>query len=41
MDIMVDYLKTKKKPEQNLVLLTPIVITKANLDKAERLSEVK
>ena len=41
MDIMVDYLKTKKKPEQNLVLLTPIVITEANLDKAERLSEVK
>src|SRR5919202_6568006 len=41
MDIMVDYLKSKKKPDQNLVLLTPIVVTKANLDKAERLSEVK
>ena len=41
MDIMVDYLKNKKKPDQNLVLLTPIVITKANLDKSERLNEVK
>jgi inositol transport system substrate-binding protein len=41
MDIMVDYLKSKKKPDQNLVLLTPIVITKANLDKSERLNEVK
>jgi inositol transport system substrate-binding protein len=41
MDIMVDYLKSKKKPGQNLVLLTPIVVTKANLDKAERLNEVK
>ncbi len=41
MDIMVDYLKTKKKPDQDLVLLTPIVITKANLDKSERLNEVK
>src|SRR5690348_8951882 len=41
MDIMVDYLKTKKKPAQDLVLLTPIVLTKANLDKAERLDELK
>jgi inositol transport system substrate-binding protein len=43
MDIMVDYLKNKnkKKPDQDLVLLTPIVITKANLDKSERLNEVK
>jgi inositol transport system substrate-binding protein len=41
MDIMVDYLKTKKKPDPNVILLTPIVITKANLDKAERLNEAK
>ncbi|MEK0085532.1 substrate-binding domain-containing protein [Benzoatithermus flavus] len=41
MQIMVEHLKTKKAPESDLVLLTPIVITKANLDKAERLSELK
>lgn len=40
-DILVDYLKTKKSPEKDLVLLTPIMITKANLDKAERLGEAK
>lgn len=40
-DILVDYLKTKKKPDQDLVLLTPIMLTKANLDKAERMNEVK
>jgi inositol transport system substrate-binding protein len=40
-DILVDYLKTQKKPEKDLILLTPIVLTKANLDKAERLNEVK
>jgi inositol transport system substrate-binding protein len=40
MQIMVDYLKSQKKPEQSLVLLTPIVITKDNLDKSERLGEV-
>lgn len=40
-DILVDFLKTKKKPDADLVLLTPIMITKANLDKAERLGEVK
>ena len=40
-DILMDFVKTKKKPESDLVLLTPIVITKANLDKAERLNEVK
>src|SRR5947209_619646 len=40
-DILVDYLKTQKKPEKDLVLLTPIMITKANLAKAERLSEAK
>lgn len=41
MQLMVDYLKTKRKPEPDLVLLTPIVLTKDNLDKAERLGEVK
>ena len=40
-DILVDYLKSQKKPETDLVLLTPIVLTKANLDKAERLNELK
>jgi ABC-type sugar transport system substrate-binding protein len=41
MDIMVAYLKDKQKPAQDLVLLEPIVLTKANLDKAERLGELK
>ncbi|MGD9511061.1 MAG: substrate-binding domain-containing protein, partial [Geminicoccaceae bacterium] len=35
MQIMVDLLKEQKKPESDLVLLTPIMITKDNLDKAE------
>lgn len=41
MQIMVDLLKDKKKPESDLVLLTPTMITKDNLDKAERLGELK
>jgi inositol transport system substrate-binding protein len=41
MQIMVELLKDKKQPESDLVLLTPIMITKANLDKAERLGELK
>ncbi len=41
MQIMVDLLKDQKKPESDLVLLTPIMITKDNLDKAERLGELK
>jgi ABC-type sugar transport system substrate-binding protein len=41
MQIMVEHLKNQKAPESDLVLLTPIVITKANIDKAERLSELK
>ena len=41
MQIMVELLKDKKKPESDLVLLTPIMITKDNLDKAERLGELK
>ncbi len=40
-EVMVDYLKTEKKPDPALILLTPIAITKANLDKAERIGEVK
>ena len=41
MQIMVDHVKNGAKPESDLVLLTPIVITKDNLDKSERLGEVK
>ena len=41
MQIMVEQLKDGKQPESDLVLLTPIMITKDNLDKAERLSELK
>ncbi len=40
-DILVQFLKNNKMPDNNLVLLTPIVITKANLNRAERLNEVK
>ena len=40
MQIMVDLLKNGTKPESDLVLLTPVMITKANLDKAERLGEL-
>jgi len=40
-EVLVDYLKTKKKPDPSLILLTPIAITKANVDKAERIGEVK
>jgi ABC-type sugar transport system substrate-binding protein len=39
--ILVDKVKNGKDPANNLVLLTPIAITKENLDKAERLGEVK
>lgn len=41
MDIAVAYARDGKTPESKLVLLTPIVIGKDNLDKAERLSEMK
>lgn len=41
MDIAVSYARDGKKPEKKVTLLTPIVITKANLDKAERLSEMQ
>ncbi|WP_222184452.1 substrate-binding domain-containing protein [Geminicoccus harenae] len=39
--ILVDYIQNGKAPEENPVLLTPIVLTKDNLDKAERLGEVQ
>jgi ABC-type sugar transport system substrate-binding protein len=39
--ILVDYIQNGKSPEENPVLLTPIVLTKDNLDKAERLGEVQ
>src|SRR5271168_911343 len=39
--ILADFLKNGKKPEQQITLLTPIAITKANLNEAERLGEVK
>lgn len=40
-DVLVTYLNTQKKPDPDVILLTPIVITKANLGKAERIGEVK
>ena len=39
--MLADYLKTGKKPDQQVTLLTPVAITKANLNEAERLGEVK
>lgn len=38
---LADFLKSGKKPEQPVTLLTPVAITKANLTEAERLGEVK
>ena len=38
--VLVDYLRANKKPEK-VILLTPIAITKDNIDQAERLGEVK
>src|ERR1700722_4692325 len=38
---LVSFLRDGKKPEQQVTLLTPIAITSENLDKAERLNEVK
>jgi inositol transport system substrate-binding protein len=40
MDIAVAFARDGKEPKEKLVLLTPIVIGKDNLDKAERLSEM-
>ena len=36
-----DFIKSGKKPDQQVLLLTPIAITKDNLKEAERLGEVK
>ena len=35
------FLRDGKKPAEQLVLLTPIAITKDNLNEAERIGEVK
>jgi inositol transport system substrate-binding protein len=40
-DALVSFLRDGKKPETKVTLLTPIAITKDNLNKAERLNEVK
>jgi ribose transport system substrate-binding protein/inositol transport system substrate-binding protein len=39
--ILSNFLKNGKKPEQQITLLTPVAITKANLSEAERLDELK
>jgi ABC-type sugar transport system substrate-binding protein len=39
-DILVDKIRNSKDPANNLILLTPVAITKDNLDQAERLGEV-
>jgi inositol transport system substrate-binding protein len=39
--IAVAFAKDKTEPKEKLVLLTPIVIGKDNLDKAERIGETK
>ena len=41
MQTLADFLKSGKKPEQQVTLLTPVAITKDNLKDAERLGEVK
>jgi inositol transport system substrate-binding protein len=41
LDTLVAYLRDGKKPAEPVKLLTPIAITSDNLDKAERLNEVK
>jgi ribose transport system substrate-binding protein/inositol transport system substrate-binding protein len=41
MEALVGYLRDGKKPAEQVTLLTPIAITSDNLDKAERLNEVK
>jgi inositol transport system substrate-binding protein len=40
-DMAAAFLKSGKKPDQQITLLTPAVITKDNLTEAERLSEAK
>jgi len=39
--ILADFIKNGTKPAEALVLLTPVAVTKDNLDVAERLGEVK
>lgn len=39
--ILVDFIKTQKKPASDLTLLTPVAVTKDNLAIAERMGEVK
>ena len=41
LDALVAFIRNGTKPAQQVTLLTPIAITKDNLDKAERLNEVK
>jgi ABC-type sugar transport system substrate-binding protein len=41
LDALVGFLRDGKKPGQQVMLLTPIAITKDNLNQAERLGEVK
>ncbi len=41
LDKLVAFVRESKKPEPKVELLTPIAITKDNLDKAERLSELQ
>jgi inositol transport system substrate-binding protein len=38
---LVGFLRDGKKPDQKVILLTPIAITQENLNQAERLSEIK
>ncbi len=40
-DIVADYIKSGKKPAQQVNLITPVAITKDNIKDAERLGEVK
>jgi len=40
-NVMADFLKSGKKPDHQITLLTPVAITKDNLNDAERLGEVK
>jgi len=41
LDFLVDFIRNGKKPDNAVTLLTPIAITKDNLNQSERLSEVK
>lgn len=41
LDKMVAFIRTGKAPDPKVELLTPIIITKDNLDKAERIGEVQ